>query len=278
MRKMWKTYLLAALIGIGVQATAEAQMIVAHRGASFDAPENTLSAFREAWDQQADAIEGDFYLTKDGHIVCLHDGDTKRTTGGQANLKPAEATLAELRELDYGAWKDPKFAGERIPLLEEVLATVPQAGKIFVEIKCGPEIIEPLRVVLDESNLRPEQIVIICFNQEVVKQCREKMDRFKANWLTSYKQDALTGKWHPGTDEVLETLKATKATGLGTKAVDEVITADFVKQLKKAEIECHVWTIDDPQQAKRYADLGFDSITTNKPGEIRKAVFGTGPR
>ncbi|MEW4564215.1 glycerophosphodiester phosphodiesterase [Bremerella sp. JC770] len=260
-----------------VVRTGEAQMIVAHRGASFDAPENTLAAFQEAWKQKADAIEGDFYLTKDGHIVCLHDKTTERTTGGAAKLKPAEASLEQLRDLDVGSWKHEKYAGERIPLLDEVLATVPQAGKILIEIKCGPEIVEPLRVVLEKTTLRPEQIVIICFNQEVVKQCREKMPQFKANWLTSYKQNALTGKWSPGLASVLESLDKTGATGLGTQARDEVVTADFVREIRKAGVECHVWTVNEPAQAARYAELGFDSITTDKPAEIRSAIQSGNP-
>lgn len=260
--------------GVG---TGEAQMIVAHRGASFDAPENTLAAFQEAWKQKADAIEGDFYLTKDGHIVCMHDKTTERTTAGSAKLTPTESTLDQLRDLDVGSWKHEKYAGERIPLLEEVLATVPQTGKILVEIKCGPEIIEPLRVVLEKTSLRPEQIVIICFNEEVVKQARAKMPQFKANWLTSYKQEKDTGKWSPDLGTVLEALGKTGATGLGTQGRDEVVTAEFVHEIRKAGIECHVWTINDPAQAKRYAELGFDSITTDKPAEIRKAVLGGTP-
>lgn len=252
-------------------------MIVAHRGASFDAPENTLAAFQEAWKQKADAIEGDFYLTKDGHIVCMHDKTTERTTAGSSKLKPAESTLDQLRDLDVGSWKHERYAGERVPLLEEVLATVPQSGKILIEIKCGPEIIEPLRVILEKTTLRPEQVIIICFDEEVVKQAREKMPQFKANWLTSYKQNKLTGKWSPTAGKVLKTLKSTKATGLGTQGRDEVVTAEFVRDIRSAGVECHVWTVNDAAQAKRYAELGFDSITTDKPAEIRTAILGGSP-
>lgn len=77
-----------------------AQSIVAHRGASFDAPENTLAAFNLAWEQGADAIEGDFYLTADQQIACIHDKTTKRTAG--VELKVADSTLDQLRELEYG--------------------------------------------------------------------------------------------------------------------------------------------------------------------------------
>ena len=140
--------------------TCFAQFIVAHRGASYDAPENTLAAFRLAWEQGADAIEGDFYLTADGQIVCIHDKTTKRVAPGQPELTVAKSTLQELRQLDVGRWKADKFAEERIPTLKEVLAIVPRQKRIFVEIKCGPEIVPILQQQLSDSDLKPEQIVM----------------------------------------------------------------------------------------------------------------------
>ncbi len=268
---------LVVLVAFGCfPSTGQAQMIVAHRGASFVAPENTLASFREAWKQGADVIEGDFYLTKDGEIACIHDKTTERTTGGASKLKVADSTLEELRTVDVGAWKAAKYAGQQIPTLEEVLATIPEKGKIFVEIKCGPEIVEPLQATLKKANLRDEQIIIICFNQDVVSQCREKMPQYKASWLTSYKQDALTGRWNPSLKSVVAALKRTGATGLGTQANDTVVSPEFVQAIRDAGVECHVWTVNDPQQAQRYADLGFDSITTDKPEAIREAILAGG--
>ncbi len=111
-------------------ATADAQLIVAHRGASYDAPENTLAAFRLAWDQDADAIEGDFYVTKDQQIACIHDKTTKRVAPQQPELSIANSTLKELQKLDVGSWKHPQYTAERIPTLKEVLATVPEGKQI----------------------------------------------------------------------------------------------------------------------------------------------------
>src|SRR5262245_44104514 len=85
--------------------------IVAHRGASHAAPENTLPAVRLAFEEGADFVEGDYWLTRDEQIVCLHDEDTRRTAPKQPNRRVQESTLAELRSLDVGAWKDGKFAG-----------------------------------------------------------------------------------------------------------------------------------------------------------------------
>lgn len=98
-----------------------------------------------------------------------------------------------MQSLDVGRWKDARFINERIPTLREVLATVPDGKRIFVEIKCGPEIIEPLKQQLAASPLKPEQIVIICFQQNVILESRRVMSKYKANWLTGYTQTPAFG-------------------------------------------------------------------------------------
>jgi len=253
-------------------AAAHGQEIVAHRGASFDAPENTLAAFRLAWQQKADVIEGDFYLTKDKQIVCIHDRTTKRVAPTQTELSVAGSTLAELRALDVGSWKHPRFAKERIPLLKEVLATVPEGKRIFVEIKCGPEIIPHLKTQLAASALKPEQIVIICFQKDVVTQSRRAMPQYKTSWLTSYKQSSDKSGWKPTRDEVLLALKTTSATGLGTNSNLNVINRVFVDAVREIGCEFHVWTVNDAKSARTLQTLKVDSITTDRPAYIRDVL------
>ncbi|CAD72848.1 MAG TPA: glycerophosphodiester phosphodiesterase [Rhodopirellula baltica] len=249
-------------------------MIVAHRGASYTAPENTVSAFNLAWEENADAIEGDFYLSADGEIVCLHDKTTARTAPGSPSLKVAEATLQQLRKLDVGAWKHERYAGERIPTLKEVIATVPDGKGIFIEIKCGPEILPILKQQLEECSLKPEQITIICFNDEVVRQAREMMP-YEANWLTSYKKQ-LTGGWKPSLVSVTDQLKSTNASGFGTQVkpelVGSVLNEAFCDAVRDIGCGMHGWTIDDAKVAKRLVELDFVSITTNRPAYIRDAL------
>ena len=229
------------------------QSIVAHRGASHDAPENTLAAFRLAWEQGADAIEGDFHLTADERIV-------------------AKSQFAQLRNLDVGQWKDKKFSGERIPTLAEVLETVPRQKRIFVEIKCGPEIVPALQKQLSAADLADEQIVIIAFDDAVVQACRRAMPRYNCNWLTAYKQASKQADWKPTRDDVLSKLQRAKATGLGTQANREVVDRQFVDSLRDAGFEFHVWTVNDPRTARHFAELGVDSITTDRPRLIRSAL------
>src|SRR5262245_24319538 len=131
------------------QAAQPAFEIIAHRGASHDAPENTLAAFKEAWKQKADGGELDIFLTGDGKIIVIHDSNTKRTTG--VDRKVAEHTLEELRKLDSGRWKSERFAGEKLPTLSEMLATAPKGKKVYIEVKGGPEIVPELNRVLKAS-------------------------------------------------------------------------------------------------------------------------------
>jgi glycerophosphoryl diester phosphodiesterase len=258
---------------VGVTSVAEAQFIVAHRGASYDAPENTLAAFRLAWERNADAIEGDFYLTADQQIICIHDKSTKRTGANQPELSVAEATLAELRTVDVGSWKNARFADERIPTLEEVLATVPDGKQIFVEIKCGPEILPVLSKQLAASKLKPEQITLICFSDAVVTEARKTIPQYRVNWLTGYRQKTETSPWSPSIDDVLQTLTRTKATGLGSQGNLKVIDARFVDKIRQAGFGFHVWTVNDPKAARTFRSLGAESITTDRPAFIREALL-----
>jgi glycerophosphoryl diester phosphodiesterase len=250
---------------------ATAQDLVAHRGASYDAPENTLAAFRLAWEQGADAIEGDFMLTRDGKIVCHHDKTLRRTAGDPRAV--AEVTLAEIRSMEVGSWKDARFAGEPIPTLVEVLAVMPEGKRLFLEIKCGPEIVEPLREVLMASALPSDQIEIISFDETVIAQCRHELPAFRAHWLTSYKRGE-SNAWEPSKAEVLEILQEVKASGLDTRADPDVVTTAFVAKLREAGLAFHCWTVNTPALARHFRALEVDSITTDRPAWLRRQLDG----
>lgn len=262
MRRKVGSFLLTILLGA---CSLSAQDIVAHRGASHTAPENTIAAFQLAWEQGADAIEGDFRLTKDGHIVCVHDEDFKRTANLEKHVHAL--TLAEVRKLDVGSWKHPKFKGEPVPTLDQVLAIVPDNKRLFLEIKCGPEIIPALKM----SVLKPEQVVFISFGKDVITQCRQHFPDFKAHWLTNYKENFL-GQLKPSPKEIFKTLAETNASGLDTNANTARVTAAFVKQLRQRGYEFHCWTVNDLPLAKHFRQLKVDSITTDRPGWLRRQL------
>ena len=233
-------------------------LIVAHRGASFDAPENTLPAFELAWEKGADAIEGDFLLTKDNQIVCIHDKTTKRLS--EQNLVVAESTLKQLKTLDVGSWKNEKYAGTPMPTLSEVFASVPDGKNIFIEIKCGPEIIPYLVKEIQESDLKTDQVRMICFNEEVIKAFKKTMPDYKAYWLSAFKKK--NGSWKPSLEEVLFTLQDCKADGLDSQ---HTIPPEFSKAVLSAGFEWHAWTINDVVTAKRLAKRDVYSVTTDRP-------------
>ena len=246
-------------------------LIIAHRGASASAPENTLPAFRLAWELKADAIEGDFHMTSDGQIVCIHDKDTQKVTGKKHKLVVKDTPLAELRKLDVGSWFGEKWKDTKTPTLLEVLATVPKNKKIYVEIKCGPEVLAKLHEDLHASGLSDDQIVLISFNPEVVKRYKSREPKRKAYWLTGIGKNK-KGLREPTLAKVLETLRATGADGVGSSG-SALVDRKFVHDIQKAGFEYHVWTIDDPEAARHFRTLGAGSITTNKPGLIRKELF-----
>jgi glycerophosphoryl diester phosphodiesterase len=248
----------------------QAQWIVAHRGASHDAPENTLAAFQLAWEQGADAIEGDFHLTRDGRIVCIHDEKTKRTSG-EEHVVSASA-LDELRRLDVGRWKGARWAGERIPTLEEVLATVPAGKKIFMEIKCGPEIVPALKATLKNSGLRTEQAIVISFHEGVIAAVRRELPEFKAYWLAGFQQNKQTKAYEPSVETVFQSLERLRPHGLDVQGNRDVVNEAFVRRLRDMQLEFHVWTINDPEEARYFQALGVDSITTDRPGSLRREL------
>ncbi|MBI4850085.1 MAG: glycerophosphodiester phosphodiesterase [Nitrospirae bacterium] len=240
--------------------------IIAHRGASHDAPENTLAAFKLAWLQGADGIEGDFRLTKDGRIACIHDATTKRTAG--VNITVAKSIFSRLRALDVGSWKNKKWGKERIPAFEEIFSCIPEGKKVFIEIKCGVEIIAPLKDAIAISGLKPRQTVVMSFNEAVIFETRMQLPRIKALWLTNFARDKNTGEWGPSIDRIVKTLKKIKADGLnciGHQIIDEA----FVKTLRKNKMELHVWNVNDIETAVYFRHLGVDSMTTDRPGWLR---------
>lgn len=244
--------------------------IIGHRGASFDAPENTMAAFRLGYEQGADGVELDIHLTKDNQVVVMHDYDTGRVSG--ITNKIAQSTLAELREHEigrWGKWTNANFH-EKIPLLSEVLPIIPARKKLFIEIKTGPEIVPPLAEVLKKAKAKPEQLVIITFNYESAVASKKTFPQLKTYWLVSYAKDKTTGKF-PDLEETIAKAKAALVDGLDLN-FNWPLTKEKVARIKGAGLECHVWTVDDRAKAKELAEAGVDSITTNRPKWLREQL------
>ena len=266
---MWQQTAYVLLFGVLAPAlTAGTKVeIIGHRGASVDAPENTVAAIKLAWQQKADASEFDIFLTKDGKIVVIHDKDTKRVAG--VDKKVADQTLAEIRLLDAGKWKGMQFVGEKIPLLEEMLATVPNGKRVFVEVKTGPEIVPELDRVLKASKLKPEQTPIISFNAEVIAEIKKARPDLAAYWIVS--MTAAKGKKLPTAEALIAKAKAIKADGLDLSA-EPALDKAFCDKVKNAGLKLYVWTVNDVAVAQRMVAIGVDGITTDRPGWLREQL------
>ena len=238
-------------------------MIIAHRGVSFDLPENSLPAFNISWNHAADGIEGDFHLTKDGAIVCIHDEDTGRVC--KQNIVVRDSTLKELKALDL----DCQGTGNlqiKIPTLAEVLEILPDGKKIFIEIKCGSEIVEPLFSELTRSKLNSNDAVIISFDEEVIKEFKVIAPNYRALLLYSYKQlNRNSSEVGCNINNLIDVMRNIKADGLGT---DNEFSKTLVEQTINAGFEYHSWTIDSIDVAQKLINWGSSSITTNKPGHL----------
>jgi len=259
--------LMAGILVVGLpHSEAFAVEIIAHRGASHDAPENTLASVNLAWKRNADAVEIDVFLTKDGKIVATHDKTPKRFGG--PDRKISEQTLAELKTIDVGKWKDPKWAGERMPTLSEVLKTVPEGKRLFIEIKCGPEILPELKRVLKAAGTKPAQTVVIGFSYATMKAAKRQLPRLKVYWVVKLKQDKQTKAWRPGVATLIRKAKAAKLDGLDLGDSPVLNRAD-VNRVHAAGLRLFVWTVNSVEAARRLKAAGVDGITTDRPGWLK---------
>ncbi|MEN6578911.1 MAG: glycerophosphodiester phosphodiesterase family protein [Phycisphaerales bacterium] len=235
--------------------------VIAHRGASHLAPENTLASVNLAWEHGADIVEVDVHLTKDRRIVAMHDSTTQRTAG--TDLEIATTHSRRLRRLDVGSHKHEDFAGETIPFLEEVLDTIPPGRQLFIEIKCGLEILPVLNEVLTLSGKR-SQVALIGFDIEILKAAKQVLPDVPAHWLCDKK-----AWWPPG-----GLAKKAKANGLdGVNVHWSAVTWRFARAARRAGLRLYAWTVDTGADASRLHSLGVDGITTNRPGWLRRHVL-----
>lgn len=246
--------------------------IVAHRGASAEAPENTLEAVQAAWRAGADAVEIDVRLTADGKLAVIHDETTKRTAGLEWVV--AEKTLEELQTLDVGSWKGARWKGSRIPSLEEVLAAVPAGKRAFVELKCGPASIPELVRGIGASGKAPGEIACIGFDPETMAAVRGALPGVKVYLLSGFRREKETGRWEPEIDKLIEKARAAGFHGLDLCA-EGPLDAAAAKRIRAAGLELHVWTVNEAETARKLRSLGVDSITTDRPAEIRRALEGS---
>jgi len=235
----------------------------AHRGASGYFPENTMAAFQSAIELGATGIETDVQMTSDGELVLIHDESLLRTTGVNKLVK--DVTLEELRQLDCGSWFDPKFAGERIPTLDELLQLAKSASiKLNIELKSGvvlyPDIEHKLLQKLAEYGLQ-QQCIISSFNHYSLALCHALNPNVATGILY------MEGLYRPW--DYAATLGAN-----ALHAPNYTVNAELVEEAARSNTSYNVWTVNDPQDMKRLIATGVAGIITDYPDRLHAILNG----
>ncbi len=236
----------------------ERPLVLGHRGASGEAPENTIAAFSLALAQGADGVELDAQRCASGEVVVVHDASFARTTGFAALV--TQASLTAVRALEAGSWKSEKFRGERVPLLSEVLEAFPRL--VNVELKCealddGGLTAEVVRVV--RAARAEERVLFSSFNVACLWRARQLAPGIPRALLFESEQ-----RW-PLRSGAFAPL-------LGAQAMhpEQVLaTPDRVSRWRRRGYSVGCWTVDDPEAAARLHRSGVGSMITNWPARIR---------
>ncbi len=250
-------------------------MFIAHRGESYDAPENTLAAINLAWQRNVDAVEIDVHLSRDRHIVVIHDRHTGRLNSRLQRIR--DLSLAELKRIDAGSYRGEQWANERIPTLMEVLQTVPAAKKLIIEIKTSAGILKPLRQNLQQINLSPDQIQLIGFDLGVMAQAKKQFPALQIFWVRDIRHFEYLRHWESELKYLIERASRAKLDGLDV-SYQRNIDANFVSQVKSAGLKLYVWVVNELEPAKNLIAAGVDGITSDRAHWLRQQLSDPGIR
>jgi glycerophosphoryl diester phosphodiesterase len=247
-------------------------LLIAHRGASDLAPENTIAAFHRARELGADGVELDVTLTRDRVPVVIHDDTVDRTTDGHGAVN--DMTVYDIKRLDAGGWKNPAYRGESIPTLAEVFdalgdwvkpSGLEYKGVINVELKSATlrtDGVERQVVNLVEQMKLQESVILSSFNPLALVRVRALNGQLMRGLLYDLRMPIyLRRAW-------LRVLVAPHALHPDHAMVD----TGYMIWATRDKYSVNTWTVDEPQEALRLADLGVNAIITNKPDLIRRAL------
>jgi glycerophosphoryl diester phosphodiesterase len=254
---------------------------VAHRGASTLAPENTIEAFRLAVEAGAGGLELDVHMTRDGHIVVIHDATVDRTTNGSGAV--SEMTLDELRRFDAGHNFSPDGGSTRpyrgrgvwVPTLGEVLEEFPGVA-VNIEIKAGtPGIEETVLGILRDANALGRALVVST-PHAIVKRFRK---------ISSGHISTGASRWEIGVFYILSRLRLERLVRPAYDALQVpllhrgilVVTPRFIRAAQARGVRVDVWTINQAEEMRRLLDLGIDVIMTDRPGTLAEVLINRPP-
>lgn len=235
----------------------------AHRGASHEAPANTLAAFLLAVERGADGIEFDVHLSRDGDVVVIHDFSLEATTDGQGPVR--DKTLAQLKKLDAGGWFDPAFIGQRIPTLQEVVDAVGDRLLLNIELKVAglqDTGLAPAVVRILEENHLLDRVVVSSFNPLAVRHVKRLNPWVSVGLL--YAPDMPVPLRRPWLRHLLQ--------AEALHPPHSLVDAAYVRWAREKGYRVHVWTADDPGDMWQLMRNGVDLIITNRPDLLRRVL------
>ncbi|MGV3774664.1 MAG: glycerophosphodiester phosphodiesterase [Verrucomicrobiales bacterium] len=249
-------------------------LVIAHRGYSTMAPENTIPALEFGVKAGADLVELDYHHTRDGAPIVIHDATLDRTTNGDElwnaqKVRVDSKTAAELQTLDAGAWFKPPFQGLKLPLLEAAVAAIQKEGVTLIERKAGDA---KTCVELMRKNGWINQAMVQAFDWSYLEDYHKLEPTQILGALgppSTYEGKKLTTE-----EKVLSPIWIDRLKKTGAKAVvwNSQVTAEAVKHAQSKGLKVWVYTIDDPKKAEELLDIGIDGIITNNPSLIWRTI------
>ena len=234
---------------------ARRPLVIAHRGASVDAPENTLAAFELALTQGADGIELDVHLSRDSQPVVVHDFTLERTTNGAGRV--GQHTVRELKRLDAGGWRGAPFKGQRVQTLQEVFERFRDRTRFWIELKGGSDVYEGIEdrivSVLEIYDVL-DRTVIQSFDHRALNRIRTLNAEVRVGALLA----------QPPVEPLLGLLKIADAVCLRA----ELVTEHAMVAIRGAGLDSYVWTVNEPAQMERLVHWGVTGIITDRPGVL----------
>ena len=261
----------AAVLLAGCATTAKPayDTLIAHRGESKDAPENTLPAYQMAVDRGF-GFECDVYLSSDRRVFSFHDANLKRTTG--VDMPCTKASWADtVSKIDAGAWKGAQWKGVRPALLEEILALARNGRQIYIEVKGGSTAVVPYikDILARQSNATPKNVLFIAFSKDICRALKTELPSYRCYWLVDahhwerQKDGKRVRRGAVAAEEILAVLRETGADGVDQQFDPSVITAEHIAAIRAAGYEYHSWTIDNLDRALLAFERGSQTVTTN---------------
>ncbi|MCS0787684.1 glycerophosphodiester phosphodiesterase [Cytobacillus firmus] len=282
MKKKMISFIGAAVIGLnafgGGAALAKDMhkdiVNVSHRGASAYAPEHTIASYDMGEKMHGDYIEVDLQMTKDGHLIAMHDVTLDRTTNGTGSVK--DYTLNEIKQLDAGSWFNEKYPyaskaeyeGLKVPTLEEVFKEFGKNNSYYIETKSPdvyPGMEKELLRLIDKYKINKEKLLVQSFSPQSLKVMNELDPSIKLVQLISYKANAIISDTE---------IKEIKQYAMGIGPNHTYLNEEYVQKVVNSGLELHPYTVNDKERMKQLINWGVTGMFTNHPDLLHDVKKG----